>query len=384
MTTSDNAICDFCGAQALAGIYAPSDTNRAAKVSVCERCGLVQTVYGLISYERHSPSISSGAGWGNIRHGKGLRLDANKELLERYVPDSGSRILDIGANRGDFIDWLSVARPNASIYAIEPDTTLHHLYQSNSKVSIIGDRLEQLVLENESYDFVFCLHTLEHAASARGMLQQARNSLRRDGYMLVEIPDLELINDDLIVEDFFIDKHSYHFDDSTLRRCFAAVGLKVVDQLPSDGRNLNYVLQVCDPSEMQMDTEVSQVNIANIRRYVSTLELNRSRLANVAQQISTMSQRQRVGIWGASRIFDALVRFGGLKTEGLLVIDDYLAGKVERLHGAAINRSSILRVEKPQVLFVLAKGSANQIEKLARSFGVKNIVTFDDMLSQLA
>jgi len=134
---------------------------------------------------------------------------------------------------------------------------------------------------------------------------------------------------------------------------------------------------------MKSDTKVAHQNISKIRQYKSILEVNRTRLSNVAQQISVIAKRQRVGIWGAGRIFDALVRFGGLNTEGMLIVDDYLAGKVHSVHGAALNRSSIFRVDKPQVLFVLAKSSASQIEKVARSFGVKNIVTFDEMLSQL-
>lgn len=58
-------------------------------------------------------------------------------------------------------------------------------------------------------------------------------------------------------------------------------------------------------------------------------------------------------------------------------------GKIESVHDATISKSAILRIEKPQVFFVLAKGSSKQIEKSARSYGIRNIVTFDDMFSLL-
>jgi len=356
---------------------------RGAKVLVCEDCGLVQTAYNAVEHERHAPSISSGAGWGNIRHGKGLRLDANAGLLNTYMPSGASKALDIGANRGDFIKWLNVNRPDALIDAIEPDYSIISSYTSNPSVTHIGSRIEDLELAAVSYDFVFCLHTLEHAASASGMLTQARESMRPNGRLLVEVPDLNVINDKLVVEDFFIDKHSFHFDDSTLRRGFAAIGLRIIDQLPTDGRNLNYVLERTDPGEMLSSRVVAQTNIKNIARYVSSLNSNRARLSQVAERITMLASRQKVGIWGASRIFDALVRYGQMRTDDLVVIDDYLSGKVEEMHGAVINSSSILRIEKPQVLVVLAKGSARQIEKLARSFGIKNVVLFDDLFAQV-
>lgn len=384
MITSETLECDFCRSLAVVGVYQPFDTMRDAKVSVCRECGLVQTVYGVTQYERHAPSISSGAGWGNIRHGKGLRLDANRELLEKYIPTGPSCVLDIGANRGDFIKWVNMHRPGIHVDVIEPDTSLHHLYDLNQTVTIIGNRIEEIELVPGTYDFVLCLHSLEHAASARGMLIQARNALRPGGRLLLEIPDLNIVNDDFIVEDFFIDKHTFHLDDSTLRRCFSSLGLEILDQLTPDGRNLNYILEVTAPSDMKSDRAVAEVNILSIQRFANNLESNRGKLSTIADQILTVAQRQKVGIWGASRIFDALVRFGGLRVDGLLVIDDYLVGKIESMHGATINKSTVLRIEKPQVLFVLAKGSAKQIEKSARAYGVKNIVTFDDMFSQFA
>lgn len=356
---------------------------REAEVSVCHDCGLVQTVYGLNQDGRHEGSISSGAGWGNIRHGKQLRLDANMHLLEKYVPTEPGCVLDIGANRGDFINWVNKYRPRVHVDAIEPDISLHHLYESNPTVNIIGNRIEEVDLKPREYDFAFCLHSLEHAASALGMLSQARNSLRPGGHLFLELPDLEQINDDFIVEDFFIDKHSFHLDDFTMRRCFSYLGLKVVDQLIPDGRNLNYILEVVAPSDMVSDHAVAQTNILSIKRFANNLENNRSKLSAIAHQISTLAQRQKVGIWGGGRIFDALVRFGGLKVKDLLIIDDYLAGKIESVHGVTISKSTTLRIEKPQVLFVLAKGSSKQIEKSARSYGIRNIITFDDMFSQL-
>lgn len=383
MITGKKVECDFCQGYKVEGVYRPADSMREAEVSVCHDCGLVQTVYGLNQYERHAGSISSGAGWGNIRHGKQLRLDVNMHLIEKYISTEPGCVLDIGANRGDFINWVNKYRPGVHVDAIEPDISLHHLYESNTNVKIIGNRIEDVDLKPGGYDFALCLHSLEHAASALGMLSQARNSLRPGGHLLLELPDLEQINDVFIVEEFFIDKHSFHLDDFTLRRCFSYLGLKVVDQLVPDGRNLNYILEVVAPSDMLLDNAVAQMNILSIKRFANNLESNRSKLSAIAHQISTLAQRQKVGIWGGGRIFDALVRFGGLDINGLLVIDDYLAGKIESVHGVSIRKSTTLRIEKPQVLFVLAKGSAKQIEKLARSYGVRNIVTFDDMFSRL-
>ena len=82
-------------------------------------------------------------------------------------------------------------------------------------VSIIVDRIENLSFSESSFDLAFSSHTLEHLKNPLKHLIKIHNWLREDGVLFLEVPNTEIIGKDYF-EEFFIDKHLYHYTPKTL------------------------------------------------------------------------------------------------------------------------------------------------------------------------
>ena len=94
--------CGICDGS-LTEIFKIPDSNRGNTICVCNQCSILQLVESTdydaskdthslrFSGERHIEA-AQGAMWGNIRHGKGLRFDAHKDLLEKLYSNQNQKL----------------------------------------------------------------------------------------------------------------------------------------------------------------------------------------------------------------------------------------------------------------------------------------------------
>jgi hypothetical protein len=164
--------CDFCGSAEFDDVYRPYVSLRQVAVAVCRHCGLAFSRYADVPYSR-DPRPSGDADWGNIRWAKGFRLDALRPLLTEQVGKGGiRRVLDVGANRGSFVEWMLERDPTLQVTAVEPDERVVTTYKDRPNIDLRVAKLEHTTLEADAYDFAYCCQTLEHADSAAGMIAQ--------------------------------------------------------------------------------------------------------------------------------------------------------------------------------------------------------------------
>jgi hypothetical protein len=98
-----------------------------------------------------------------------------------------------------------------------------------------------------------------------------------------------------------------------------------------------------------------------------------------------LSRRQKVAYWGANRIFDALVKYGGLDRDDVyMLVDTYMAGKLERSQGFAIEHPDYIRAKEPQVCVVLARSSEDIVASLAYDMGVRHVLKYTELIDQVA
>lgn len=342
----------------------------------------------------HNPlrvsTLSTDADWGNVRHGKGVRFEALRKILEQEIEwQAVRRVADIGANRGNFVLWLNENHPEIESWAIEPDANIVSSYAKVPGLRLHVNRLEALNLPAEQFDFIFCSHTLEHANSASRMLEIIFQALRPGGMLLLEIPNLQGITDEDVIEEFFIDKHPFHFDRETL-----------LDYLPSAGFSVVQGAKDCDPYNITLllrrditSKRYSPANgVARAARnrdwaagFTQRLYTNRTLLRQlVNEKLRPLAKRQKVAYWGASRIFDALVKYGDLSQEDVYcLVDRYLQGIVPETHGLRIERPEILRIREPQAVVILGRSAENQMAREAYSFGIRHVLKFSELMDQM-
>lgn len=174
-------------------------------------------------------AVSAGADWGNVRYGKAFRTKDNINLLKSHV-DTGSlgTVLDVGANRGAFCTAIKSLASNAFITALEPDERVIDAYENVDRVTLVQARIEDIEFESEGFDLIYSCHTLEHLKSPRETLTDHWRTLKPGGYLLLELPNIHMLAVEDMVEEFFIDKHLYHYDPGLMVEQLEALGFGIV------------------------------------------------------------------------------------------------------------------------------------------------------------
>jgi 2-polyprenyl-3-methyl-5-hydroxy-6-metoxy-1,4-benzoquinol methylase/predicted RNA-binding Zn-ribbon protein involved in translation (DUF1610 family) len=390
MNTLLNTNCDFCGSSLDGQItYKPIESRRDAKVYVCPSCGLVQSKQNHFSADSEV-RVSSNADWGNVRHGKGARFQSlltfwEKEVDWNYV----KKVLDIGSNRGDFVLWVNEKHPEVEIWAIEPDKNLVDAYCSKKGLNLHTTHAEKVDLPEETFDLAFCSHTLEHVDSASRLIEHCRRAIKPGGFLILEVPNLNAIDGINIVEEFFIDKHMFHFDRETLLDYIKSAGFSVISGDKDDDKtNISLLLRREKSTSIYCPIASEQRAIRNqrwISKYSNLVLKNREYLKRmVDEKLGPLSKRQKVAYWGAGRIFDALIKFGGLEASNVYsLVDGHLHGIVDKVHSVTIERPETLRLREPQVVVILGQSAEDFMAKRAYAFGIRHIIKFSDLMEQI-
>ena len=376
MIESNEKKCILCEKSLGVPTYLAQGSRRNSKVFLCDVCGLCQTIQGTDS-NIGKKTLSSDADWGNVRHAKGLRLDAQKNNLMNFLkglPEE-STILDIGSSRGQFISWCNHEFPKFSFVGIEPDTTIAKKFEEEN-IQIILKRVEEVYFElKNQFDFIFCNHTLEHLDDFTKTLELMEKLLKPEGVLWIDVPNLKAIRDPFVIEEFFIDKHKTHFEIATLENALNEHNLEIKSDF-SD--NFNIVLVVSKSHKRVKRTLEHEVTKEDIARYKNTLVRNRGALPLVARKIESLPN---VAIYGAGRILDALIRFGNMNVANTVIADRYLVQKASGL-GLTIIDPDTVEWRNFEEVIVLARSSTSAIADWLKLQGVKKVRGFESLMSE--
>ena len=380
-------ICELCRRAALVQVYQPHGSTRGLTVHLCEHCGLVQSLPRIDRAPRAPAAASSGADWGNVRYGKGFRTKAAMTALKRHADfNSALSLLDVGSNRGSFASALIEAAPSAILTAIEPDERVAESCSDNPRIELIRARIEDSALETERFDVVHSCHTIEHLADPARVLADHWRVLKPGGLLILDAPNTAFLDGDDIVEEWFIDKHLYHFSARTLMRLVSAAGFVIVAAPDlADRENLLIVARKMTSGARPILADAREVAEAErlLAAYQATRARNLSALTFVAAEIAAMKPK-RVAIWGAGRLFDSLVVHGGFAPSMLShLIDKHLLKHVGERFGRPLDAPDALAANNPDVVIVMSRGFAHEIAAEARALAPRaEIVTYGDLLSR--
>jgi SAM-dependent methyltransferase len=385
---ADQLDCDFCGKDSLSFAYQPEGSTRGLKVYLCRHCGLVQSLPRIDrTQKRHEAAVSGGADWGNVRYGKGFRTQAAMDALARHVNyDDAITLLDVGSNRGRFAAAFLEAATRACVTAVEPDERYADSSAGLPRTRLVRSRIEDTTLADASFDIVHSCHTIEHLAHPLASLRDHARVLKPGGLLVLDAPNIALIGADDILEEWFIDKHLYHFSAITLARMIETAGFTILQQPdPKDRINLLFVARKNDAPRSGVAADPAEVSRAEklIASYVATRAANCAALATAAREIRGL-RPQRVALWGAGRLFDSLVRTGGFDPSDLaLLIDAHLIAHMDSRHGVRLSPPHALSGAMVDVVVVMSRGFADEIVAEARRLAPKaRIILYADLLAR--
>ena len=367
-------LCDLCGHDELAFAWLPDGSTRGLKVHVCRHCGLVQSTPRIARTEkRHGAAVSGGADWGNVRYGKGFRTAAAMAALARHADLSKPlAVLDVGSNRGSFAGAFLEAAPAAHLTAVEPDERFSDSCAGLARTDLVCARTEDTAFPDAAFDIVHSCHTIEHLGEPFAALKDHARVLKSGGLLVIDAPNIALIGGEDIVEEWFIDKHLFHFSARTLSRMIEAAGFEIIQQNdPADAINLLFVARktgaATATATIGADPAEAAAAMALISRYQHTRARNLAALAAAARELNALAPR-RVALWGAGRLFDLLVREGGFDPKTLsLLIDTHLQKHMTQRHGVALVTPDALSDAAADVVVVMSRGFADEIAAQVRA-----------------
>jgi SAM-dependent methyltransferase len=380
-------VCELCRRDALRAIYAPERSTRGITIHLCDHCGVLQSLPRADRAERAPAAVSSGADWGNVRYGKGFRTAVALEVLARHADlNADVALLDVGSNRASFVRKFLEAAPRANVVAVEPDERVAQSSRGLSRTDLINARIEDVPLETGRFDIVHSCHTIEHLAHPARVLADHWRVLKDEGLLIIDAPNTAILGASDVVEEWFIDKHLYHFSARTLERMIEEAGFEVIEGPdPGDRSNLLFVARKTSYALHRLAADHDEVLQAEglVAKYVSTRARNLTALTTVAAEITELAPRG-VAVWGAGRLFDSLVVHGRFNARDLtLLIDTHLKSLVGERHGCALADPEALSESDTSVVVVMSRDFAGEIAAQARALAPHaEILFYSDLLSR--
>jgi SAM-dependent methyltransferase len=380
-------LCDLCRSCALEPLYQPPGTGRGLTVHLCNHCGLLQSLPRIDQAPRREAAVSSGADWGNVRYGKGFRTEAALSiLLTRADLSLPLRVLDVGSNRGSFARALLSEAPHVRLTCVEPDERVAASCKNLERTENVIARIEDTRFPDESFDIIHSCHTIEHLRSPSAVLADHWRTLKPGGLLIVDAPNVALIASDDILEEWFIDKHLFHFSAGTLGCLLQANAFETIDGPdPSDSANLLFAARKRPVAARPVPRAAREADRSFdlMTSYVANRARNLSALSKVAAEITSLSHK-RVVLWGAGRLFDALVLHGGFNPRSLaLLIDTHLKTHMNERHGVRLSGPEDLAAVNPGLVVVMSRAFAGEISKIAKSHAPNaEILLYSDLLSR--
>lgn len=102
--------------------------------------------------------------------------------LEKYGVHSGSTILDIGCDKGYFLDQCR--RFGFKVQGVEPSSSAR-LYCDQVGLNVMS-HLDQV---QDEFDAITLWHVLEHFTKPHELIEECRNRLRQNGHIFIRVPD---------------------------------------------------------------------------------------------------------------------------------------------------------------------------------------------------
>lgn len=388
--------CSICNGNLIEIIDVP-DSYRGNKVNVCDNCGILQ----LVESSKYNPSndphslryggkrhieASQGAMWGNIRHGKGLRLDAHKKLLEKTIANSNPDfIYDDGANRGHFARFIKKKFPTVKYRGCEPDPICFESYLDNGTPEILQCYTEEYN-EKILFDFIYSAHTLEHVDSVKIHMKKLFDMMNHGATIFIDIPNSENINyENYIFEEYFVEKEKNNFMLEDILNILIHSGFSI-DYVSSDPYNLTVIAKkrfdgVFILSGIKSSKTKIELQKKNVLDYYKKKEKTKKFFINACKKINKFKIDKEIVIYGGGRLLIGFFEYGLETTNILHIIDNYLYDKTKFCNGITLKNENILSsISKNIPIVIFARSSTDIIINDLNDKGFNNVQSFTNFI----
>ena len=328
---SDTARCRLCGGHHLSPLFSLNDLpishylrkglqdpdpRFTVEFENCQACGLLQIVDVIPADLIYAESDTYTTGFQQPKH-----LD---DLITTTVArQDPAKAIDVGCNDGTLMEALRRSG-YTQVVGVEPNPLAaatarkkgHQVYISY----LTKDLAAQIVADHGEFDTVYLRHVVEHVSELEAFFAGIRTLLRPDGYLVVEMPDVE--------EAFRLgspavlwEEHVSYFTPSQAEYMLESQGFHICDRrrYVFGGGSIAFVTQ------KKLAPAVSAAGMLNIPEPSATIELLRRFAAGMERQKAELS---RLVSQARSAGFQVLI-YGAAPRSCLLVSVSRIAGMID-------------------------------------------------------
>lgn len=309
----------------------------------CPFCGLIQLLGEPVSYHRdviRATGVSEDMGK--------FRKEQYEKFLRKYQLQ-GKKILEIGAGKGEYMQFMKAAggevygyehRKESAQAAQENGLTIYEGYLENSDMQIPG----------APYHAFYMMNFLEHIPKPGELLKGIYNNLTDDAVGIVEVPNVDMILKKELFSEFILD-HLMYFTKDTFKRMLELNGFEVLEM-----KDIWYEYIIS--ATVRKRTSISLCGF-DVKR--GTIE------KSVKNYISSMQKkRKQVAAWGAGH--QALADFSLLhfQDEINMVID---SAQFKQNHYTPATHIPVMApavLDKGEIgaVLIMAAGYSDEISKI--------------------
>lgn len=237
--------CPICEMPDFRAVQACNDytvSRETFTISECTGCGFwftnprpgkeeIGRYYESEEYISHSGKTKGFVGWA-YRQVREFTLKRKTSLVQKLVPERGSRILDIGCGTGEFLNACK-ARGYA-VFGVEPSDRARDFSIKEYGLDV---KEEDSIrgLSPQCFSLITMWHVLEHVHQLKERVGEIRRLLKADGVCLVAVPnrlswDAIKYGSDWAAYD--LPRHLYHFRRKDIERLFGGEGFVLEETLP--------------------------------------------------------------------------------------------------------------------------------------------------------
>lgn len=274
------------------------DQGIQLKIYQCQNCGLIQLLDDPVSYYRDVIRASAVS-----EEVKEFRSGYFKDFVNRYHLN-GKKVVEIGTGKGEFLSLMRLA--GVQTYGIE------HCKEFVAECNKSGLNVFEGYVDKTDYeisqapfDGFFVMNFLEHIPEPNMFLQGICNNLADSAVGLVEVPNTDMILNNLLFSEFMLD-HLMYFTKDTLTHLLEQNGFEVLE---CSSVWHDYCLAAVVRKRSSMDLTGFYVRQNEITRQLH-------RFIDTNEQVGL-----KTAVWGAGHQALAVIALSNIKDKIEFVVD---------------------------------------------------------------
>jgi SAM-dependent methyltransferase len=148
--------------------------------------------------------------------------------IERH--SKRGKLLDIGSGNGYFLKFAKENNWQTLGVEMSPDASK---YAREQKLEILNNSIEDVHLPKNEFEVITMFNVLEHMTNLNSILKKVRDSLKPNGLLVIEVPNIESLQKKVFKNYWChldVPRHIFHFKRKSFLRLVGKSGFNVVDE----------------------------------------------------------------------------------------------------------------------------------------------------------